>query len=138
MIVHCQARHRRWSDVGSTSTEVYLEAPSTPHDRDEESDKRSDEANDVDDDQVPTRRMGEIPTLPSAIALQIVPDFDSQAERFFSSTPPDALDTGAIMAGYALDEEIAAWWVGQRRRSLSRWVAGIMAMCVALLAFGVR
>ncbi len=77
----------------------------------------------------PTPTMPSIPTLPSAIALEDIPRFDVEAERFFSSAPGPTEDGG-------LDDELAAWWIEQRRRALAGWVCAVVGACVAVLAAG--
>lgn len=64
--------------------------------------------------------------------------FDTQAEVFFSSTAtlpgagsPEPSETRATEA-----EELAAWWVEQRRRTLVGWVAAAMALCAGVVLAG--
>jgi hypothetical protein len=64
--------------------------------------------------------------------------FDTQAEVFFSSTAtlPGATHEEPALAKLTEAEELAAWWVEQRRRSLIGWVAAAMALCAGLVVAG--
>ena len=82
----------------------------------------------IDDDDASER-----PTLPAPY-----PDprfnlcFETPAEQFF------AMGEGPLELGFAVpaDDELAEWWTAQRRHFFATWVAGIMALCVAVLLFG--
>lgn len=79
-----------------------------------------------DESERPTLPMDQIPTLPSAISVQSIPEFDSESERFFV--------TGALGTVIDDDDDVAAWWAEQRRISFTPLVAAVMLACVALLA----
>jgi hypothetical protein len=79
-----------------------------------------------DEDDVPTRRMRDIPTLPSAISVQPLPSIDTESTRFFAAP--------ALADSAALDDDLTEWWLDQRRRSLAPFVTAIVAACVLLLA----
>jgi hypothetical protein len=77
---------------------------------------------DVDD---PNER----PTLPAPLP-PMLRAFDTQDELFFSTT--------ATLPGATLPEpdELADWWIDQRRRTLVGWVAAAMALCAGLVVAG--
>ena len=72
----------------------------------------------------------ERPTLPD---LTMMRSFDTPAESFFSST---VTLRGATAAPVTESDEIAEWWVDQRRRSLFGWVAAVVALSAGVLVAG--
>jgi hypothetical protein len=62
--------------------------------------------------------------------------FDGIAERFFL-TGDGAFDGTVTLDAPTEEEEVDGWWIEQRRRVLSRYVAAMVAVCVCLLAAGV-
>ena len=65
----------------------------------------------------------ERPTLPAPQPVSL--RFETPAEQFFT-------------AGIDVEEdELLVWWTEQRRRAYTPWVAGVMALCVAVLVVGV-
>jgi len=64
--------------------------------------------------------------------------FDTQSEVFFSSTTTlrGATLEDLTAAPTAEAEELAAWWVEQRRRTLVGWVAAAVALCAGVVVAG--
>ncbi len=93
-----------------------------------------------DDDDRPTLPYGDVPTLPREMSVTAIPEFDSQAERFFSSAPPVAIEERALDLDPepTVDDEPSRWWAAQRRRTFTSWVATVMVLCVAMIAAGAR
>lgn len=79
----------------------------------------------------------ERPTLPAPISANEMRAFDTPAEVFFSSTAtlPGATHTEPMLA-LTEAEELAQWWVEQRRRTLVGWVAAAVALCAGVLVAG--
>lgn len=63
--------------------------------------------------------------------------FDTQAEVFFSDmeTLP-GVSAEDLLAPITEADELAAWWVDQRRRTLVGWVAAAMALCAGVVVAG--
>jgi hypothetical protein len=77
--------------------------------------------------------------LPAESRAAAMRAFDTQAERFFSATTtlPGALPDEPLAPARSEAEELAAWWVEQRRRTFVGWVAAAMALCAGVLLVGV-
>jgi hypothetical protein len=64
--------------------------------------------------------------------------FDTQSEVFFSATAtlPGVTHAEAALVQRTEADELTAWWLEQRRRTLVGWVAAAMALCAALVVAG--
>ncbi|MEA2746332.1 MAG: hypothetical protein QOI41_475 [Myxococcales bacterium] len=102
----------------------------------------------LSDDDIPTLPAFPVPGPPRAVLAPPPPS--PPPTPFFPATLPRArkelvIDTGAegfFAVGLAMndiaraptDEELAAWWGAQRRRSLARYVLAVVVVCLGIMA----
>lgn len=100
----------------------------------------------LSDDDIPTLPAFPVPGPPRAALAEP----SAPPTPFFPATLPRArkqlvIDTGAegfFAVGLAMndialaptDEELAAWWGAQRRRSLARYVLAVVVVCLGIMA----